>query len=68
VIVTLEEGHLFAAIGQIPKAEMFAASEREFFFKVFDAQIDFEVGSTGKVIGFIAHVPMRDDVKAIRSE
>jgi CubicO group peptidase (beta-lactamase class C family) len=68
VIVTLKEGHLFAAIGQIPKAEMFAASEREFFFKVFDAQVDFSVGSTGKVTGFIAHVPMRDDVKAIRLE
>jgi CubicO group peptidase (beta-lactamase class C family) len=68
VFVTLEDGHLFAAIGQTPKAEMFAASEREFFFKVFDAQIDFKIGSTGKVISFIAHVPMRDDVKAIRSE
>jgi CubicO group peptidase (beta-lactamase class C family) len=66
--VTLEDGHLFAIIGQIPKAEMFAASEREFFFKTFDAQIDFSVGSTGKITGFVAHVPMRDDVKAIRLE
>lgn len=33
VSVTLEDGHLFAVIGQIPKAEMFAASEREFFLK-----------------------------------
>jgi CubicO group peptidase (beta-lactamase class C family) len=68
VIVTLEDGHLFAAIGQIPKAELFAASEREFFFKVFDAQVDFSVASTGKITGFVAHAPMRDDVKAIRLE
>jgi CubicO group peptidase (beta-lactamase class C family) len=64
VVVTFENGHLYAAIGQIPKAELFPASEREFFFKVFDTQIDFSLSSTGNVTGFIAHVPMRGDVKA----
>src|SRR5271156_5005848 len=36
VLIALENGRLFATIGQIPKAEIYAASEREFFFKVFD--------------------------------
>lgn len=62
VLITQENGHLFAAIGQIPKAEIFPASEREFFFKVFDSQLDFVTNSAGKVTGFVAHIPLRDDV------
>jgi CubicO group peptidase (beta-lactamase class C family) len=62
VHIALENGHLFATIGQIPKAEIFPASEHEFFFKVFDTQLDFVTDSAGKVTGFIAHIPLRDDV------
>ena len=62
VLITQENGHLFATIGQIPKAEIFPASEREFFFKVFDSQLDFVTNSAGKVTGFVAHIPLRDDV------
>jgi CubicO group peptidase (beta-lactamase class C family) len=62
VLIAQENGHLFAAIGQIPKAEIFPASEREFFFKVFDTQLDFVTDSAGKVMGFVAHIPLRDDV------
>ena len=62
VLIAQENGHLFATIGQIPKAEIFPASEREFFFKVFDMQLDFVTDSAGTVTGFVAHIPLRDDV------
>lgn len=62
VLIAQDNGHLFATIGQIPRAEIYAASEREFFFKVFDTQLDFVSDSAGKVTGFVAHIPLRDDV------
>jgi len=62
VLIARENGRLFATIGQIPKAEIFPASEREFFFKVFDTQLDFVTDSEGKVTGFVAHIPLRNDV------
>ena len=42
------------ATGQ-PKVEVFAESETRFFYKVTDAQVDFEKDATGKVTGLVLH-------------
>ena len=39
--VTVENGHLFAQLTGQPKFELFASGEKEFFYKVVDAQITF---------------------------
>jgi CubicO group peptidase (beta-lactamase class C family) len=62
VQVTLEDGTLFATIEGQPKLAMLASSEREFFLKDFDTQLDFIVDAAGKATGFVAHIPLRDDI------
>jgi hypothetical protein len=42
------------ATGQ-PKFELFPESEREYFYKVADAQITFDAGSHGKATGLVLH-------------
>ena len=55
IVVTLEDGSLFAqATGQATVA-MFAESETEFFLRVVDAQVTFERDTHGVVTGLILH-------------
>jgi hypothetical protein len=44
----VENGHLFAQLTGQPKVEIFASAEKEFFYKVVDAQITF--GDDGLVL------------------
>ena len=46
--VTVENGHLFAQLTGQPKFELFPSGEKEFFYKVVDAQITF--GDDGLVL------------------
>jgi bla regulator protein blaR1 len=53
--VTREGNHLFAQLTGQPKAEIFARSESEFFYKIVKAQISFERDSQGHTTGLVLH-------------
>ena len=47
--ITAETGHLFAEVPNTPKFEIFPTSETEFFAKIADIRLHFEVGADGAV-------------------
>jgi D-alanyl-D-alanine-carboxypeptidase/D-alanyl-D-alanine-endopeptidase len=53
--ITREGDRLFAQATGQPKLELFAESEKEYFLKVVDAQITFEVGTGGAVNQLVLH-------------
>jgi D-alanyl-D-alanine-carboxypeptidase/D-alanyl-D-alanine-endopeptidase len=53
--ITRDEAHLFAQISGQPRLEIFASAEREFFLKVVDAQVTFEVDASGRATTAILH-------------
>jgi bla regulator protein BlaR1 len=53
--VTREGNQLFAQLTGQPKAEIFAQSEHEFFYKIVDAQISFESDAQGRTTGLVLH-------------
>lgn len=53
--VTREENRLFVQATGQQKAEIFPESEREFFFKVVDAQITFKTNNQGRTTGLVLH-------------
>jgi bla regulator protein BlaR1 len=54
--MTREGDRLFAQLTGQPKAEIFAKSEREFFYKIVDAQISFESDRQGGIAtGLVLH-------------
>lgn len=53
--ITREGDHLFAQATGQPKFELFAESEKEYFLKVVDAQITFEVDPNGAVNQLVLH-------------
>jgi len=56
ITVTREGTHLYGQATGQPRFEMFAESEREFFLKVVDAQISFQIpGDADKATGLILH-------------
>jgi CubicO group peptidase (beta-lactamase class C family) len=55
ITVTREGAHLYGQATGQPRFEMFAESEKEFFLKVVDAQISFQVDAENKVTGLILH-------------
>jgi CubicO group peptidase (beta-lactamase class C family) len=55
VVVTRDGDHLAESENGQDKLELFAESERDFFFKAADAQITFEAGPDGKVSAAIWH-------------
>jgi D-alanyl-D-alanine-carboxypeptidase/D-alanyl-D-alanine-endopeptidase len=50
----------FAQLSGQPQVQIFAESEREFFLRVVDAQLSFEVGSDGQVAALVLHQGGRD--------
>ena len=58
--VTREKDQLLTQATGQPKFEIFPESETEFFLKVVDAQITFEIDSKGQVTGVILHQSGRD--------
>ncbi|GAA5507487.1 serine hydrolase [Novipirellula caenicola] len=51
LVVTLEEGRLFAQLTGQGKAEIFPSSETEFFWKIVDASLAFQVDAEGRCTG-----------------
>jgi hypothetical protein len=49
VTITAEAGNLFAEVPGKPKFELFPTSETEFFAKIADIKLHFEVGADGAV-------------------
>jgi len=58
--ITREADHLFAQATGQPKFELFAESEKEYFLKVVDAQISFEVQGAGVATQLVLHQMGRD--------
>ena len=53
--ITREGDHLFAQATNQPKFPLFAESETKFFFKVVDAQLEFERNGTGAATSVTLH-------------
>ncbi|HUU06488.1 MAG TPA: serine hydrolase [Patescibacteria group bacterium] len=51
IIITAEAGHLMGQATGQPKLELFAESETDFFLKVVDAQMIFDLDASGKITG-----------------
>jgi CubicO group peptidase (beta-lactamase class C family)/uncharacterized protein YneR len=60
LVITREEGQIFAQATGQQKLELYPESETRFFLKVVDAQIDFQRGADGKVSGLVLHQGGRD--------
>jgi D-alanyl-D-alanine-carboxypeptidase/D-alanyl-D-alanine-endopeptidase len=58
--ITREGDHLFAQATGQPKFELFAEREKEYFLKVVDAQISFEVEGAGAATQLVLHQNGRD--------
>jgi CubicO group peptidase (beta-lactamase class C family) len=63
VSITAEAGHLFAEVPGKPKFELFPTSETEFFAKIADIKLDFEVGADGAVTELV----IREGVQEIHA-
>lgn len=61
--ITKENNKLFAQLTGQEKIEIFPSSEKEFFYKVVDAQITFEKDEGGNVVSLTLH-QMGQDMKA----
>jgi CubicO group peptidase (beta-lactamase class C family) len=55
VTITAEAGHLLAELPGQPKFELFPTSETEFFAKIADVKLHFEVGADGAVTELVIH-------------
>jgi serine-type D-Ala-D-Ala carboxypeptidase/endopeptidase len=55
ITITAEDGKLMAQATGQDKAQIFPESATKFFYKIVDAQIDFEKGKDGKVEKLILH-------------
>jgi D-alanyl-D-alanine-carboxypeptidase/D-alanyl-D-alanine-endopeptidase len=55
ITVTREGDQLYAQATNQPRAEIFAESPREFFYKVVDAQLTFVVDDTGRATSIVLH-------------
>jgi len=55
ITVTQEGGHLYARLTGQARYEVFPESEKDFFYKVADAQLTFEKDATGAVTDVILH-------------
>jgi len=55
ITITRESDQLYAQATNQPRFEIFAESEREFFFKVVDAQLTFVVDSSGRATSVVLH-------------
>jgi D-alanyl-D-alanine-carboxypeptidase/D-alanyl-D-alanine-endopeptidase len=60
VAVTLEDGHLYAQLTSQARYEVFPESRTKVFWKVVDAQMDFQVGADGKAVSVTLHQNGRD--------
>lgn len=62
VTITRDGGHLYSAVSENSKDELFAESDTEFFYKVVDAQITFIRDGEGRANRLVLHQDGRDTV------
>jgi CubicO group peptidase (beta-lactamase class C family) len=67
ITMSLDGNQFFTQLTGQPKFEVFAETEKDFFLKVVDAQLTFEMDGQGKVTGLVLHQNGRDQT-AKRSE
>jgi D-alanyl-D-alanine-carboxypeptidase/D-alanyl-D-alanine-endopeptidase len=60
IAVTRRGPRLFAQLGEQPAFEVFATAETEFFYRVVDARLTFEIGPDGYVAALVLHQNNRD--------
>jgi len=60
VAVTRLGARLFAQLGEQPAFEVFAISDTEFFYRVVDARLTFELGPDGQPTALVLHQNNRD--------
>lgn len=65
--MTRDDLHLYTELTGQPRFEVFASGPREFFLKVVDAQLTFEVGADGRATAAVLHQNGRD-IRAGRIE
>jgi len=58
--MTREDTHFFTQLTGQPKFEVFAEGERDYFLKVIDAQLTFEVDASGRATAIVLHQNGRD--------
>jgi serine-type D-Ala-D-Ala carboxypeptidase/endopeptidase len=73
--VTREGDQLFVQITGQPRSAVYSKTEKDFFYKIVDAQISFQTDAQGQTIGLVLHQNGRDqtakrisDVEAKQSE
>ena len=60
ITITRQEARLFAQVTGQPSVEVFASGPRDFFYKVVNAQLTFEVGADGRATAVVLHQLGRD--------
>jgi len=60
ITITRKDAQLFAQVTGQPSVEVFASGPRDFFYKVVDAQLTFEVGADGRATAVVLHQLGRD--------
>lgn len=60
ISVTRQENRLFAQLTGQPSLEVFASAPKEFFYKVVDARLSFEVDGSGRATVVVLHQFGRD--------
>lgn len=60
VTITREGDQVYAELTGQPRAAIYAKGEREFFYKVVDAQISFQVDAQGQTTALVLHQGGRD--------
>jgi hypothetical protein len=58
--ITLKDGQLYVQLTGQPAFPVFASAKDKFFYKVVDAQLDFERDAAGKVVALVLHQGGRD--------
>jgi hypothetical protein len=65
IMIALDGGQLMAQASGQGKLPLYASSETQFFYKVVDAQIDFNKDAAGKVVSLTLH-QNNNDIKGLR--
>ena len=65
IVVTRQDGRLFAQLTGQPSIEVFASGPRDFFYKVVNARLTFETDSTGRASAVVLHQSGRE-IRATR--
>ena len=50
-----KDARIFAQLTGQPPIEIFASSERQFFYKAVNAQLTFEINDEGRVLAVVLH-------------